>query len=46
MEVIRRFESENFEEAHSTIDRFVVFYNNERLRSAIGYVTLGDMNKK
>ena len=45
-EVIRRFEFESFEEAQSTIDRFVVFYNNERLHSAIGYITPGGMNKK
>ena len=45
-EVIRRFEFESFEEAQSTIDRFVVFYNNERLHSAIGYITSGEKNKK
>lgn len=40
-EVIRRFEFENFEEAKSTKDRFVDFYNNERLYSAIEYITPG-----
>ena len=45
-EVIRRFEFESFEEAESVIDRFVDFYNNERLHSAIGYITPGEMNKK
>ena len=45
-ELIRRFEFESFEEAQSAIDRFVVFYNNERLHSAIGYITPGKINKK
>ena len=45
-EVIRRFEFESFEEAQSTIDRFVDFYNNERLHTAIGYITPREMNKK
>ncbi|MGC8505640.1 MAG: integrase core domain-containing protein, partial [Thermoplasmata archaeon] len=45
-EVIRRFEFESFEEAESTIDRFVDFYNNERLHSAIGYITPREMNQK
>ena len=44
--VIRRFEFESFEEAESTIDRFVGFYNNEGLHSTIGYITPGEMNKK
>jgi putative transposase len=44
-EVIRRFEFESFGEAQSTIDRFVVFYNDERLHISIGYITLGEMNK-
>ena len=45
-EVIRRFEFESLEEAESTIDRFSDFYNNERLHSAIGYITPREMNKK
>ena len=45
-EVIRKFEFESFEEAESTIDRFVGSYNNEGLHSAIGYITPGEMNKK
>ena len=45
-EVIRRVEFGGFEEAQSTIDRFVDFYNNGRLHSAIGYITPREMNKK
>ena len=41
-EVMRRFEFEAFEEGESTIERFVNFYNNERLNTGIGYVTPGD----
>ena len=36
-EVIRRFEFSSFGDADATINRFVEFYNNERLHSAIGY---------
>jgi putative transposase len=45
-EVIRRFEFESFGEAESTIGRFVDFYNNERLHTAIGYITPKEMNEK
>jgi putative transposase len=45
-EVIRRFEFESFEEAESTISRYVDFYNNGRLHSGIGYITPREMNKK
>ena len=45
-EVIRRFEFESFEEAKSTVERFVDFYNSERLHTAIGYITPREMNKK
>ncbi len=38
-EVIRRFEFESFGDAEATISRFVEFYNNRRLHSAIGYIT-------
>lgn len=36
-EVIRRFEFSSFKDSDGTIDRFIAFYNNERLHSAIGY---------
>ncbi len=36
-EVIRRFEFSSFEDAMGTIFRFIEFYNNERLHSAIDY---------
>jgi putative transposase len=45
-EVIRRFEFESYDEAKSTIGRFVDFYNNERLHAAIGYITPKEMNEK
>ena len=38
-EVIRRFEFSSFEDADSTLDRFIAFYNNGRLHSAINYKT-------
>ena len=36
-EVIRRFKFSTFEDAENTIFRFIEFYNNERLHSAIDY---------
>jgi putative transposase len=45
-EVIRRFEFDSIEEAESTVRRFVDFYNNERLHTAIGYITPREINKK
>jgi len=45
-EVIGRFEFESFEEAESTISRYVDFYNNERLHNTIGYITPREMNEK
>lgn len=36
-EVIRRFKFSSIDNADNTIDRFIAFYNNERLLSAIGY---------
>ncbi|OWP56395.1 MAG: hypothetical protein B2I17_06260 [Thermoplasmatales archaeon B_DKE] len=41
-EVIRRFELSPFEDKMDTIDRFIAFYNNERLHSAIDYRALRD----
>ena len=38
-EVIRRFEFSSFKDADNTISRFISFYNNERLHSAIDYRT-------
>ena len=35
--MIRRFEFSSFEDADDTIDRFIAFYNNVRLHSAIDY---------
>jgi len=40
--VIRRFELSPFEDKMDTIDRFIAFYNNERLHSAINYRALRD----
>lgn len=45
-EVIRRFEFETYDDAESTIYRFVDFYNNKRLHTAIGYITPREMNEK
>ncbi|MEM0135565.1 MAG: integrase core domain-containing protein [Thermoplasmatales archaeon] len=45
-EAIRRLEFESFADAESTVRRFVYFYNNERLHTAIGYITLREMNEK
>ena len=36
-DVVRRFEFSSFNDAMNTIERFIAFYNNERLHSAIGY---------
>ena len=45
-EVIRRFEFSSFEDAENTISRFITFYNNERLHSAIDYRTPGEVYEK
>ena len=45
-EVIRRFEFESFGDAEATINRFVAFYNSERIHSAIGYKTPREMYQK
>jgi len=44
--VVRRFGLDTFEEADSTIKRFVDSYSNERLHTGIGYVTTREMNLK
>ena len=38
-EVIRRFEFSSFQDARSIVERFIEFYNADRLHSAIGYMT-------
>jgi putative transposase len=45
-EVIRRFEFSSFEDADNTISRFIEFYNNERLHSAINYRTPREVYEK
>ena len=45
-EVIKRFEFESFGDAEATINRFVDFYNNERIHSAIGYRTPWETYRK
>ena len=44
-EVIRRCEHESFGEMKSTVRRFVDFYNNVRLHTAIKYIKSREMNK-
>lgn len=38
-EVIWRFEFSSFEDARSTVERFIDFYNADRSQNAIGYTT-------
>ena len=45
-EVIRRFEFSFFEDTENTISRFIAFYNNERLHSAIDYRTPRELYEK
>jgi putative transposase len=45
-EVIRKFEFSSFEDAENTIFRFITFYNNERLHSAIDYRTPMEVYEK
>jgi len=40
---IRRFVPSSLEEANRVVDQFVTHYNDQRLHSAIGYVTPNDM---
>ena len=44
-EVIRRFEFPSLENAGNIISMFIEFYNNERLHTAIGYITSREMKK-
>ena len=44
--MIRRFELSSFEDAENTISRFIAFYSNERLHSAIDYRTPRELNEK
>ena len=39
--MIRRFEFSSFRDADNTMSRFIEFYNNERLHSAIDYKAPG-----
>ena len=45
-EGIRRFEFSSFEDAENTIFRFIAFYYNERLHSAIDYRTPREVYEK
>ena len=45
-EVIMRFEFSSFEDAENTISRYIAFYNNERLQSAIDYRTPREVYEK
>ncbi|MBX8632649.1 MAG: integrase core domain-containing protein [Thermoplasmata archaeon YP2-bin.285] len=43
---MRRFEFVSFVDDEATINRFVDFYNNERIHSAIGYRTPWETYRK
>ncbi|MCL5677803.1 MAG: integrase core domain-containing protein [Candidatus Thermoplasmatota archaeon] len=45
-DVISRFELKGFTDAEAMINRFVEFYDNERVHSEIGYGTLGETYRK
>ena len=45
-ELIRRFEFDSLEDAKNIIDRYMMFYNEERIHSAIGYMTPREMYEK
>ena len=45
-EVIRRFEFSSFENAENTISRFIEFYKDERLHSAIDYKATREVYEK
>ena len=42
-ELIRRFEFDSLEDGKYIIDRYMRFYNGERIHSAIGYMTPMEM---
>ena len=44
--LIRRFEFDSLEDARNIVDRYMMFYNGERIHSAIGYTTLREMYEK
>lgn len=45
-ELIRRFEFDSLEDAKNIIDRYMMFYNGERIHSATGYMTPREMYEK
>ena len=45
-ELIRRFEFDSLEDAKNIIDRYMMFYNSERIHSAIKYKTPKEMYEK
>ena len=45
-ELILRFEFDSLEDAKNIIYRYMVFYNGERIHSAIGYMTPREMYEK
>lgn len=45
-ELIRRFEFDSLEDAKNIIDRYMVFYNGERIHSVIWYMTPREMYEK
>ena len=44
--LIRRFEFDSLEDAKNIIDRYMMFYNEERIHSAVGYMTPREMYER